>query len=311
MPILRTVIIVAVVAYAFLSGAMFLNVSFAAAADEAASAGPVGVAAASSSALAPAPQRAPAMEVSTSLWDSVQERGYLEYSAVFKGASILDPGSAYTVDRNGDPSAKTGINLDGDVTAGYLFTRSLGAGVVVPFVLTPVMGRGAELGDVGVKGFDRKLLTLGDWGFSTSLTLQAPTSESSSKRGMDFAAKLAPKLKYRPSGSRFLAGLRTEGKAYVGAEKGKTFKLAGAPYVGYQLTRSLSLSLEYELELLHFVDDPSWSTFSVQQADLRPGVVWDVTSKIMLNPYLQVFTTTNEISMDRMALGAYVSARVL
>jgi hypothetical protein len=105
-------------------------------------------------------------------------------------------------------------------------------------------------------------------------------------------------------------GAWTEGKTYLGVNTDKTLKIWALPYVDYKLTGSVSLNLGYELEAHHDVGmqgiDMRW-----YQTDIQTGVVWFISPRFMVNPFLQIFTTTSDIGTDHMALGAVFSATVL
>jgi hypothetical protein len=239
----------------------------------------------------------------------LMDKVYLNYFATFHGASFKDLGSPYTVDATGKPSTHSGVNLDSELTAAYMFNSDFGVGPVVPFLLVPVFGQGIILGDVGIKAFDKKTVSYRGLSIYANAIIQAPTSKSSQDRGMTFALKTTPNVRYSFPASRFTVGAWTEAKAYFGVTTDKTFKLYGAPYVNYQLLSSLSLNLEYEAEAHRNVGDP-YLNFTMYQTDLEPGFVWNITSHILINPYVQIFTT-NQISSDHIALGAIISATLL
>ena len=233
---------------------------------------------------------------------------YLNYFAIYHGASLADLSSSYTLDQKGRPS-RFAMFFDSEVTAAYRVDSDIGIGPVIPFLFTPVMGQGFTLGDVGIKAFDRQAISSGGLKVYANLIVQAPTSQSSQARNMSFALKTTPNFRYIFARSRFAVGAWTEAKAYFGVTADKTFKLYAAPYVNYQLSSKLSLNLEYEMEAHHNVGAPTWDLTNYE-TDLQPGFVWLVTPKIMLNPYVALFTG-NRVTLDSTAVGAVISATVL
>lgn len=236
---------------------------------------------------------------------------YLNYFATFHGPSTNSLSSPYTVDRKGVTNLNSAINFDSEITAAYMFTPTIGVGPDVPFLLVPVLGQGVILGDVGIKAFNAKTISYRGFDLYTNLLVQAPTNQRSSDRGMTFALKTTPYVRYRIPSSRFTIGAWTEEKAYFGVRYDKTFKLYGAPYVNYSLTQSFSLNLEFEAEAHHNVGDTGTFNFTMYQTDLEPGFVWKLSPRVLVNPYLQIFTTNNDVSADRVAVGAVISATVL
>lgn len=144
----------------------------------------------------------------TSLLDSL----YVNYFGVFHGAPINNLGSPYTVDRKGAPSTVSAINFDSEITAAYMFTRDIGVGPDIPFLLVPVMGQGVILGDLGVKAFNKKTISYKGFDLYTNLILQAPTNKGSQARGETMGVKMTPYFRYSFPKSRFTVGAWTEEK---------------------------------------------------------------------------------------------------
>ncbi len=236
---------------------------------------------------------------------------YVNYFGIYHGPTVSDLGSPYTVDRTGNQSkSKYGaMNFDSELTTAYMVSSDIGIGASVPFFFVPVMGQGLILGDVGLKVFDRKTIATSDFSLYTNLILQAPTSDASQARNMSMGLKTTPYFRYHFSGSRFSVGSWSEAKAYLGVTRDKTFKLYGAPYVSYQLTSTLALNLEYEMEAHHDVGKPTFD-FTSYQTDLQPGIVWRPTPRLVVNPYVQLFTG-NKVTSETTAVGAVINATLL
>ncbi len=254
--------------------------------------------------------------VSTSVGASALDDLYLNYFATFHGPSLTGINSQ-TVDKNGRPS-KQGLFLDSEITAAYMFNeRTIGVGPVIPFLAYPVQGQGFVLGDLGVKAFNKKLVSASGLTVYGNIIVQAPTSDSSRDRGMTWALKTTPNVRYEVPSSRFTVGAWTEAKEYFGVKNApgvkdiKTFKLYAAPYANYQLAKDISLNLEYEMEWHHDADEAGYLAFSSYQTDLQPGFVWNITKNVLINPYVAFYTTNNSVTADRSAIGAIISASLL
>jgi hypothetical protein len=240
---------------------------------------------------------------------SLLDHFYANYFAVIHGPSVNDMSSVHTVDRNGNPSAFPGVNLDSEITLSYLITHDIGVGPDIPFLLVPVLGEGIVMGDLGVKAFDRATVSSNGLWVYTNLYLQAPTSKLSQANGVQFGVKTTPAIRYTIPGSRFALGSWNELKWYAGATADRTFKVYTLPYVNYQLTRTLSANVGFEMEWHHNVGAPSGS-LTPYQFDAQPGVVWNITPKVMFNPYLQFFTT-QQVGWSTAAIGGVISATAL
>jgi hypothetical protein len=257
-----------------------------------------------------------APEVQTTLGRTPLDSMYLSFFSTFHGGSLNEPTSAQTVNRlglqNTKPGQYTNINLDSEVGAGYRISKRYQAGVVVPFIFIPVYGRQTILGDVGVKVSDHDFANIGGAKITANLIVQAPTSDGSKEKGQNWALKSTPSVRYNVPRSNFTLGSFGELKGYFGVEKPgeKTFKLWMGPYARYNLNDSFALNVLYEMEYRHDLDQRGYLTLTNHQTDLQPGIVWNITPKVMLNPYLQIFTT-NRVSADTTAVGAVMSAAIL
>lgn len=252
---------------------------------------------------------------------SALENLSLDFFTVVHGPS-LDKLDGQSVDSQGRPATtkddagktvRQGLYLDSDLSGAYMFTKDVGAGVTVPFLAFSTYGQGLVLGDVGVKAFNKKLINSNGLTVSGNFILQAPTSQYSRDRGMTAGFKTTPSVRYSIPDSRFKVGSWTEAKYYAGVDSGKSFKLFAAPYVNYQVARTLSLNVQYTMEWDHNVGkngDAGLLNFRTYETDLQPGVVWNVTPHLLFNPFVQIFTTKTATS-DSAAVGAVVSATLL
>jgi hypothetical protein len=251
----------------------------------------------------------PSSGSSSAVESSILDHLRLGYFANFHGTPLKDLGSSHSVGPKGTPSAYS-VNFDGDLTGYYMVDDSTGIGPHVPFLLVPVRGQGIILGDVGIKAINNHTVSMNGFHLDTNVYVQAPTSDSSRARGMNLAVKTTPSLSYRASGSRLTIGSWTEAKTYLGVDRGTTFKLWAGPYLNYKVLPNFSLNLEYEMEWHHDVAMTGLH-FHTYQTDLQPGFILNLSRKVMINPYMQIFTTQGAISSDRMAWGAVMSASIL
>ncbi len=235
---------------------------------------------------------------------------HLSYFAIYHGASFTEPTSARSAGYDGRPSDRGLINFDSEITAAYMVEPSIGVGITMPFWLYPVQGRGFVLGDVGVKTFHRNVVNSNGLRVSANLIVQAATSDGSKARDMSVGFKSTPTIKYQIPESRWAVGAWTELKGYAGVSSGKTFKLWLDPYVEYSFSKSLKFVMGYELELNHDVGMNAPLQFRTVMSAIEPGITWVVSPKFTVGPYLLIYTN-NEITADKTALGAVISAALL
>ncbi|MBS1961493.1 MAG: hypothetical protein JST04_04710 [Bdellovibrionales bacterium] len=237
------------------------------------------------------------------------DRVYLGLTSTFHGTPVRNMGSEYSVDTTGREKRTTYnmINFDSEVGAGYRVTKDIGVGPIVPFIAVPVRGQGFILGDVGLKAFNSKTIDRNGFRLATNLIVQAPSSDSSKARDMTWALKTTPYGRYQFAHSNVSLGAFTELKDYFGVSRDKTFKVWALPYLGYSLSDSVTLRLAYEMEWHHNLHQSGLETY---MTDWQPGVVWNITKQLSINPYVQ-FYTMNSVDLDHAALGAFLSASVL
>jgi len=247
---------------------------------------------------------------------SILDQVYLGFATVYHGEAIHELTSAQTVDTNGNPLSKksdsiNNVNFDSELSGGYRINSDYRVGVVIPFLYYPVDGQDFSLGDIGVKFFSDHTVHTENFNLSTNLIFQAPTNDYS-QHGvhMSYGIKSTPHARYKIPNSKFVVGSFSEFKEYMGVTKGKTFKMVYLPYVRYELNSKLSLNLAYEFDYRHYLHETGFLSFSTYQTDIQPGVVWNITKKVSLNPYFQIFMT-QQPSMDHTAIGAYLSATIL
>lgn len=227
----------------------------------------------------------------------------------FHGPSLTTMSSPYSVDASGKATTAYNINFDNDLTVAYKLDSDIQIGPEIPFVWVPVMGQKLLLGDLGIKAFHRNTVSQNGFSFTTSVAVQAPTSSTAQARNMLFSVKTSPYARYDIQDSRFSLGIWTEAKTYFGVDSGKSFKLWGAPYVAYKISPKLSLNFQYEVEADHFVGMPGMA-LSTYYADFSPGIVWNISQQVLLNPFVQIYTT-RQVDVDHMAFGAIVVARII
>jgi hypothetical protein len=228
----------------------------------------------------------------------------------YHGATLADPGSSSTLDNHGNLKATS--NFDSEARFAYKLTNNMSIGPVVPFVVLNRPDRNGDsfiMGDAGVRFSQNRAIATDNFVVNTNLILQAPTSDSSKARGMTYAIKTTPNARYTFKDARFSAGSLTEGKYYANVTVDKTLKLWAMPFVNFKQTSNFSWNLGYEMEWHRDVGRGAME-FTTYQKDLQPGVIWEITKKISVNPYLQ-FYTNKALSFRDAGIGAFITAAMI
>ena len=240
----------------------------------------------------------------------VLDHVHVDYFGTYHGAAISNFWSPYAANNHGvtKPGPFGMLDFDSELNFDWMFTKSLGAGVVIPFQLYPVLGRGFDLGDVGVKLLERNTVDSDGLRIGTNLIVQLPTSDYDKGRGMDIGFKTTPSIRYSVPHSDFTIGSWTEAKWYLGSQAGKVVKLYANSYVAYSILPQLAVQMAYEIEGDH--NHGAQGALQMYESDLQPGLVWSITKHIIVNPYLQFFVA-DQVDPDHIAFGATISATIL
>lgn len=246
---------------------------------------------------------------------SVMDNLYADLFANVHGPVLGDPNSPWSVNNKGQvvkSAAGHAVYADSELTTAYLLDKDSGIGIGpdVPFWYSPMLGQGMTLGDVGVKAFNKKAIDTGNLRVYANVYFQLPTnSYDRDVRKMNYGVKTTPYWWYHFQGTRWTVGSWNEAKTYPGAQD-YTFKLYAEPYVNYRVSPKVALNLGYEMEAHHMTTSTSTLDFTNYQTDMQPGIVWNVSQTVMVNPYVQLFTG-NKVTGDSTAVCAIVTARLL
>ena len=238
-------------------------------------------------------------------WDET----YADLFAHYHGSSLKEFDSSRAMTNKGKLGKQSSVNFDNELGVGYHVTEHLGVGAVVPFLVVPAStADNFILGDAGVKISHHDTVNWRGLRINTNLILQAPTSDYSKARHQKLGIKTTPSIRYDIPNSDFTVGSWNEVKQYVGVQSGANLKVWTLPYVKYHASRSVDLQLAYELDMRHVAHYPAKLTN--YQHDLQPGVIWKITKKVSVNPYLQFFDL-GSIRTANTGFGTIVSAALL
>lgn len=238
---------------------------------------------------------------------------YVGYFGIFHGPRINDLGSPYTLNHDGSTPKKTfsdgsnDMNFDSELTTAYMLDNDWGVGLTTQFYAYPVQGYGVTMGDFGLKTFNKHLVHTNNLRVYANLNIQLPTNDYDNQRGMDVKFKSTPYARYDFSNSRFSVGTWSEMAYYAGVKTGNQYKLYAQPYVLYQTTPNLAVDLAFEVETDHVATARKGSYFQTSETDFMPGFIYTFSKKLIVNPFVQVFTGPN-IALNRTGLGANISA---
>jgi hypothetical protein len=234
------------------------------------------------------------------------DRFYASFYGNLEGGRLSQLGPYEANPTTGQMSTEP-MTLASTATIAYMATPEIGVGTYLEMNITPVLGRGWQWLDVGATIFDHKIINRDGLDVSVNFIAELPTDTYDINRGMVAGLETTPSFRYAIPHSRFTLGAWTELKNYTGAHSGKLIKTYYEPYIAYTLLPQVLLNVTYEFEWDHFVGHGG---MQVYQTDIQPGVLWYLTPRLMLNPFLMWFTN-NRISAETACFGLAVVARFL
>lgn len=228
---------------------------------------------------------------------------YADFLTTYHGPTINKMGP-YSMNAGGklDSSALSGF--DSELTTAYVLDaeNEVAIGPNVPFFYEPnIPSRGFTLGDVGIKAHMKKAIKTENLQVATTAYIQAPTSDGAKQANMSFALRTTPFFIYNVPTTRWRIGSWSDVRYLNGVTEGLSVKVWVGPYINYRITDNLSFNLMYETEADRFVGDRALQFRNIL-ADFQPGLLWQITPSMKLNPYVVLFPT-NHLATDQTAVG--------
>jgi len=250
-----------------------------------------------------------AEEISRTSWWPNWEDFYVSDFATYYGPNVDHP-SNFTVNSRGEES-KQPMYFDNEITAAYLIdsAKVLGIGPTIRFNYSPVLGKGFEWNDVGLKFIDHRFISTSNLHVAVNFYVIAPTAAWSKAAGMRYALKTTPSIAYDLPNSQVTIGAWTELKDYVGVNYGTQFKVYYGPYAKWRLSKHFALNLLFEEEY-HHDKGMNGAKLKLARRDIEPGFIWTISNRVSVNPYV-AFYIDNKLSADHASLGAVMNARIL
>ena len=231
----------------------------------------------------------------------------VNYFALLFGPGIQNS-TSYQPTIHGQPDLANPILIKNYLGAGYNISNDIAVTPTAYWAYRPVQGQSMTLQDPYLMVSDAALYHselgtnwYGDVRFHFPVT--AASQAAQLRAGVQTFHYVSQELQ----GTRVTFGMSSSlrGNFYGRQGYGTDVELYAAPNVSYQITPLLSGLVRYELNGSHNYGD-SFTHFNNDGTDIEPGVIWNVTNNLMINPYLN-FTTGGSISLSSTSIGAYLN----
>ena len=231
-----------------------------------------------------------------------------DYLGLFTGGALSDPGASYSPGPDGKPNPATPQQVENYVSGYYKISDTVKVGPRAHFYYSPVQGKNITMLDPLLQITDTNLYSRGNFKLSGYARAYLPVTAESTATGRQIQFRFLLNPNYEIPHTRFTVGVYSYAQpaSYSGYNAtNTTFATYLAPYVYYQLTRTVSITSLYEMAAVRMQRQGDLTSFNNGGTDFEPGVNWDISPNFSINPYLN-FYTGNQISMDSTSINMLI-----
>ena len=236
---------------------------------------------------------------------SFRDRVYANYYGILYGPSVGDPTSFQPTPQGKRSNIPVYVRNYG--TFGYALDNFFALSATAYWIYVPVRGQQLIMRDPYLRLAMNDIISNESWNYYADVRFHAPVSEVS--RDADLVAGLQTfhVLTYTVPNSRFTVG--TYGSArmnlFGSRGNGNDLEVYLGPNAAYKITPTVSATMLYEMSLSHGYGNEAF-IFTNDGTDLQPGISWDITPKLNVNPYLNIYTG-DQVSTRSTSVGMTLS----
>jgi hypothetical protein len=233
--------------------------------------------------------------------DDVAGKFNATYVGIFYGPSVSKP-TSFQATQDGVPEADKPVMLKNFLGLGYNLTDHVRVTPTAYWQWMPTGGGAYSVQDPFLKLSDDAIFSTEEWNLYADLRYHVPTSAWSHATDVNGSVQSVQVLTFLPQGTRYMFGLLSSEREYFYGPKGQgnDVELYVGPNVNYQLTPSVQLTMLYELNAVHIYGAKT-NNIQGDGNDLEPGLSWDITPRVNVHPYLNLFPTS--LSLSNISVG--------
>jgi hypothetical protein len=219
-------------------------------------------------------------------WD----RFGVNYFLIFYGPSIGEP-SSLQPKPDGTPDPDRPLLIKNFGTLSYAVSRDVGISGTIYWMHQPVLGQVITMRDPYVRVSHDRLIKTDNLTLYGDARVHFGLSDFARSNDLLTGFQTFQVLTYDIPGSRLQLGTYGSARLNVYGSQGfgPDVELYVGPNLSYRLGPTVELTLLYEAGMSHFFGDPA-GRFYNDGTDLEPGVRWQITPTLMVNPYLNLYT---------------------
>ncbi len=232
------------------------------------------------------------------------------YYAAFYGPALQNP-SSYQPTQTGQNDFNHPVIMKNFLGLGFNLSDTIAITPTAYWIWTPVQGQQVALQDPFLQISDSSLVSTDHFNLYCDLRYHFPVTSVSQQNRSYGGVQSFQSATYQIGTSRFsLGSYASERVNFYGLSGyGNDLELYVAPNATYQVSRNVALTLLYEMRTAHFNGDDPFA-FSSDPFDLEPGLSWEVTPTLMLNPYVNLYPTGN-LSLKSSSIGMLFSWQLM
>jgi hypothetical protein len=220
------------------------------------------------------------------------DRLSLQYFGLLYGPSVRNPSSYQPDVTSGREDRSRPLILKNSLGLAYEVSDQVSVTPTLCWIWQPVLRHETTIEDPFLKVAHSSLFSYGNLNLYADARIHFPVSRLSKENQQMWGAQSVQVLTYEVENSRLTLGL-------YGAERynlirqqsgqGNDLELYVAPNLSYQVHPRVALTLIYEIRNSHTFGERAF-LLQNDAMDIEPGVSWDVTPHLMVNPYLHIPT---------------------
>lgn len=228
----------------------------------------------------------------------------LSYFGILNGPTLTDL-TTYRPDMMSVPNQP--VVVRNFLGLGYNLNNNITVSGTAYWNVQPVLNPQVQIQDPFLKISDNSLFQSGNFNLYSDVRFHFPVTSMSQASDLKMGVQSVNALTFIPEGSRFVFGLYASLWSNFYGQYGygdDIFAYLG-PNVSYQISPTLALTVLYDLQASHVLGDDLFNFYS-NGTDLEPGIFWDITPRLSINPYLNILPGGN-MSFSTTSFGMYMS----
>jgi hypothetical protein len=258
-------------------------------------------------------------EENFSFYEKLSKSAVVNYFGLYRGSPLSDLGNARQPTPSGNLDPSNPQSIENLVTIGYKIKPDLIAGVVGHFLYFPLgnpvgAGQDIQMLDPMLLIQKNNLIKLGGFSLNGKVTFYLPLTSGDTLQKVKLATAISPTLtaKYDVPNTQLTLAAYGYLRLYIprtdAGDSALTYKLYLAPNMSYQLSQTVAATLWVDLlSAARYRGTPLLGGMVTDTVDIQPGISWDITKSITINPILNIYPSNPSLAAT--SIQAYISAR--